>query len=181
MSAGAIDELMQNWATRPGASNPPFTNHTDLYNTINATEIGHVLLYIQLANPDFKSEMDFAPKRVFVGKQREYNDFMSGNWAWKQADIIVEDPTTHGSMFVPIILVTLIGFLTIPKTDRENQDSTEFRTFRRNLFHGSLLQSLKPGMTVPEVTLFADGHYRRAIHRLSPYIADYPEQMYGTL
>ena len=52
--------------------------------------------------------------------------------------------------------VSLIGFLAIPKStclwffspphfinsmlpaNRENQDSAEFRTFRRNLFHGSL-------------------------------------------
>ncbi|KAJ6615330.1 hypothetical protein B0H10DRAFT_1916032 [Mycena sp. CBHHK59/15] len=252
MSAGAIDELMQNWAARPGAPDPPFADHEDLYNTIDATEIGHVpwesftvrynrpiepgdttpwktqeyiihfrdprqVLQQQLANPDFKSEMDFAPKQVFVDGQRQYEDFMSGNWAWKQAEIIVEDPATHGSTFVPVILgsdkttvsvatgqneyyplymsnglvhngvrrahrnaVTLIGFLAIPKTDRENQDSIEFRTFRRNLFHGSLrhiLQSLKPGMTTPEVALFADGHYRRVIYGLGPYIADYPEQV----
>ncbi|KAJ6608067.1 hypothetical protein B0H10DRAFT_2303797 [Mycena sp. CBHHK59/15] len=252
MSAGAIDELMQNWAARPGAPDPPFADHEDLYNTIDATEIGHVPLesftvrynrpiepgdttpwktqeYIihfrnprqvlqqQLANPDFKSEMDFAPKQVFVDGQRQYEDFMSGNWAWKQAEIIVEDPATHGSTFVPVILgsnkttvsvatgqneyyplymsnglvhngvrrahrnaVTLIGFLAIPKTDRENQDSIEFRTFRRNLFHGSLrhiLQSLKPGMTTPEVALFANGHYCRVIYGLGPYIADYPEQV----
>ncbi|KAJ6545870.1 hypothetical protein DFH09DRAFT_927614 [Mycena vulgaris] len=253
MSAGAIDELMQNWAARPeSAGDPPFADHEDLYNTIDATEIGHVpwesfsvrynqpiaagdvtpwktqdyivhfrdprkVLQQQLANPDFKSEMDFAPKQVFVDGIRDYEDFMSGNWAWRQADIIVEDPKTHGSTFVPVILgsdkttvsvatgqneyyplymsnglvyngvrrahrnaVTLIGFLAIPKTDRENQDSTEFRTFRRNLFHGSLrniLQSLKPGMTDPEVTLFADGHYRRVIYGLGPYIADYPEQV----
>ncbi|KAJ6621814.1 hypothetical protein B0H10DRAFT_2162891 [Mycena sp. CBHHK59/15] len=254
MSAGAIDELMQNWAARPkSVGNPPFADHQDLYNTIDATEIGHVpwesftvsynkplvlcdvtpwktqeyvvhfrdprkVLHQQLANPDFKGEMDFAPKQVFgAGNSREYQDFMSGNWAWRQADIIVEDPATHGSTFVPIILgsdkttvsvatgqneyyplymsnglvyngvrrahrnaVTLIGFLAIPKTDRENQDSTEFRTFRRNLFHGSLrhiLQSLKPGMTIPEVALFADGHYRRVIYGLGPYIADYPEQV----
>ncbi|KAJ6599646.1 hypothetical protein B0H10DRAFT_2322680 [Mycena sp. CBHHK59/15] len=254
MSAGAIDELMQNWAARPqSAGDPPFADHDDLYNTIDATEIGYVpwesftvaynkpivpgdvtpwktqkyvvhfrdprkVLHQQLANPDFKGEMDFAPKQVFgEGDSREYQDFMSGNWAWRQADIIVEDPATHGSTFVPVILgsdkttvsvatgqneyyplymsnglvhngvrrahrnaVTLIGFLAIPKTDCENQDSTEFRTFRRNLFHGSLahiLQSLKPGMTVPEVTLFADGHYRRAIYGLGPYIADYPEQV----
>ncbi|KAJ6570030.1 hypothetical protein B0H10DRAFT_2237990 [Mycena sp. CBHHK59/15] len=230
------------------AGDPPFADHEDLYNTIDATEIGHVpwesffvrynqpivpgdvipwktqdyivhfrdprkVLQQQLANPDFKLEMDFAPKQVFVDGSREYEDFMSGNWAWRQADIIVEDPATHGSTFVPIILgsdkttvsvatgqneyyplymsnglvyngvqrahrnaVTLIGFLAIPK----NQDSTEFRTFRRNLFHGSLrhiLQSLKPGMTVPEVTLFADRHYRRVIYGLGPYIADYPEQV----
>ncbi|KAJ6584206.1 hypothetical protein B0H10DRAFT_2234635 [Mycena sp. CBHHK59/15] len=254
MSAGAIDELMQNWASRPQSSgDPPFADHEDLYNTIDATEVGHVpwqsftitynkplapgdvtpwktqdyvvhfrdprlVLHQQLANPDFDGEMDFAPKQVFgEGDSREYQDFMSGNWAWRQADIIVEDPATHGSTFVPIILgsdkttvsvatgqndyyplymsnglvhngirrahrnaVTLIGFLAIPKTDRENQDSAEFRTFRRNLFHGSLrhiLKSLKPGMTVPEVAMFPDGHYRRVVYGLGPYIADYPEQV----
>ncbi|KAJ7110511.1 hypothetical protein C8R44DRAFT_833389 [Mycena epipterygia] len=253
MSAGDIDKLMQNWAARPeSAGDPPFADHADLYNTIDATEIGHVpwesfsvnynqpiapgdttpwkrqdfivhfrdprlVLQQQLANPDFKLEMDFAPKRVFVDGSREYEDFMSGNWAWAQADIIAEDPSTHGSTFVPVILgsdkttvsvatgqneyyplymsnglvhngvrrahrnaVTLIGFLAIPKTDRENKDSAEFRTFRRKLFHGSLrhiLQSLKPGMTTPEVTLFADGHYRRVVYGLGPYIADHPEQV----
>ncbi|KAJ7856211.1 hypothetical protein B0H14DRAFT_3643571, partial [Mycena olivaceomarginata] len=73
-----------------------------------------------------------------------------------------------------------IGFLAIPKTDRENQDTAEFRTFRRNLFHGSwrqILKSLRPGMTTPEVVKFADGHYRRAIYGLGLYIADYPEQV----
>ncbi|KAJ7778850.1 hypothetical protein DFH07DRAFT_1033789 [Mycena maculata] len=254
MSAGAIDELMQNWAARPeSAEAPPFADHEDLYNTIDATDIGHVpwesfevtyykpippgdttpwktqayavhfrdprkILQNQLANPDFKVEMDFAPKQVFAEDgTREYQDFMSGNWAWRQADIICKDPTTRGSTFVPVILgsdkttvsvatgqndyyplymsnglvhnnvrrahrnaVSLIGFLAIPKTDRENQDSVEFRTFRRNLFHGSLhhiLESLRPAMTVPEVTLFADGHYRRVIYGLGPYIADYPEQV----
>ncbi|EGO01381.1 hypothetical protein SERLA73DRAFT_50961, partial [Serpula lacrymans var. lacrymans S7.3] len=29
---------------------------------------------------------------------------MSGSWAWKQADKIAEDPQTHGSMLVPVIL-----------------------------------------------------------------------------
>ncbi|KAJ6522564.1 hypothetical protein B0H19DRAFT_1215129 [Mycena capillaripes] len=247
MSAGAIDELMQNWVSRPeAAGHPPFADHEDLYNTIDATEIGQVpwelfsvqynnpimpgnvtpwktqeyvvhfrdprkVLQQQLANPDFKYEMDLVPKQVFVDGSCHYEDFMSGNWAWRQADIIVKDPATHGSTFVPIILdsdkttvsvatgqneyyplymsnglvyngvrrahrnaVTLIGFLAVPKTDRENQDSTEFRTFRRNLFHGSfrhILPSLKPGMTTPEVTLFADGHYRRVIYGL------YPEQV----
>ncbi|KAJ6609225.1 hypothetical protein B0H10DRAFT_2298332 [Mycena sp. CBHHK59/15] len=254
MPAGAIDELMQNWAARPeSAGDPPFADHDDLYNTIDATEVGHVpwqsfdvtynqpipagdttpwktkpytvhfrdpreVVKNQLANPDFKSEMDLAPKQVFAADgTREYEDFMSGNWAWRQADLIAEDPATHGATYVPLIFgsdkttvsvatgqneyypfymsnglihnnvrrahrngVTLIGFLSIAKTDRENADSAEFRTFRRNLFHGSLcyiLQSLLPAMTVPEVTLFADGHYRRVIYGLGPYIADYPEQV----
>ncbi|KAF9780982.1 hypothetical protein BJ322DRAFT_1112371 [Thelephora terrestris] len=29
---------------------------------------------------------------------------MSGNWAWEQCDQIATDATTHGSMFIPIIL-----------------------------------------------------------------------------
>ncbi|KAF7370237.1 hypothetical protein MSAN_00654500 [Mycena sanguinolenta] len=182
---------------------------------------------------NYKSEMDFVPKQVLVDGQCQYEDFMSGNWAWWQADIIVEDPATHRSTFVPVILssnkttvsvatgqneyyplymsnglvhngvrrahcnaVSLIGFLATPKSltslllgrsvlilypaDREHKDSNEFRTFHHNLFHGSLryiLQSLKPGTTAPEVTLFGDGHYHHVIYGLGPYIADYPEQV----
>lgn len=94
--------------------------------------------------------------------------------------------------------VSLIGFLAIPKSechinivvlsikllncdpaDREFKDDPQFRKFRRQLFHSSLshiLQPLKPGMTVPEVTRCPDGHFRRVIYGLGPYIADYPEQ-----
>lgn len=32
-------------------------------------------------------------------------------------------------------------------------------------------------MTTPEVTRCPDGHYRRVIYGLGPYIADYPEQV----
>ena len=63
--------------------------------------------------------------------------------------------------------------------DKQFQDSLEFRRFRRQLFHSSLariLSSLKPWMTKPRVTLCSDGHFRRVIYGLGPYIADYPEQ-----
>ncbi|KAG6809100.1 hypothetical protein H0H92_001623 [Tricholoma furcatifolium] len=76
--------------------------------------------------------------------------------------------------------VTLLAFLAIPKTDREHNDSDEFRRFRRNLFHGSIreiLRSLLPGMSAPEVVRYPDGHLRRTIWGLGPYIADYPEQV----
>ncbi|GLB37949.1 hypothetical protein LshimejAT787_0410000 [Lyophyllum shimeji] len=46
--------------------------------------------------------------------------------------------------------LSLIGFLAIPKADRKHQNSVEFRTFRRQLFHSSLARifnSLKPWMT----------------------------------
>jgi len=31
-------------------------------------------------------------------------------------------------------------------------------------------------MSVPEVVRFGDGHFRRVVYSLGPYIADYPEQ-----
>lgn len=45
------------------------------------------VLRSQLGNPDFKGEMDYAPKRVYSADddERQYCDFMSGNWAWKKA------------------------------------------------------------------------------------------------
>ena len=61
----------------------------------------------------------------------------------------------------------------------ETRDDVLFRKFRRQLIHSSLakiLESLKPGMTTPEIVRFPDGHFRRVIFGLGPYIADYPEQ-----
>lgn len=44
------------------------------------------ILSEQLSNPGFANDMDYAPKRVYgENNQRRYQDFMSGNWAWKQA------------------------------------------------------------------------------------------------
>ena len=44
------------------------------------------VLHMQLANPDFKSEMDFTPKQVYnQDDKRTYKNLMSGNWAWHQA------------------------------------------------------------------------------------------------
>ncbi|KAF7301047.1 hypothetical protein MIND_00668600 [Mycena indigotica] len=57
----------------------------------------------QLANPEFRDELDWAPKRVFKNDKRQFTDLMSGNWAWRQADIIAKDEKTHGAMFVPIV------------------------------------------------------------------------------
>ncbi|PSS35368.1 hypothetical protein PHLCEN_2v1705, partial [Hermanssonia centrifuga] len=170
-----------------------------------------------LANPDYHAEVDIAPFREFdTNGERRFEDFMSGDWSWQQADLIAQDPNTHGAMFVPWIMgsdkttvsvatgqneyyplygsignvrngvrrahrdaLVLVGFLAIPKTDKKHAGDAKFRKFRRQLFHTSLskiLQSLKPGMSTPEVALCSDGHYRRVIYGLGPYIADYPEQ-----
>ncbi|TFK79473.1 hypothetical protein K466DRAFT_505488 [Polyporus arcularius HHB13444] len=74
-----------------------------------------------------------------------------------------------------------IGFLAIPKGDRDVEDSEEFRVFKKQLYHHAIafiLSPLRPGMTTPEVVVCPDGHYRRAIFELGPFIADYPEQVY---
>jgi hypothetical protein len=58
-----------------------------------------------LSNPGFNNEFDCAPLQEHdTDGNHRFQNFMSGNWCWKQADIIAEDPITHGSMFVPIIL-----------------------------------------------------------------------------
>ena len=66
------------------------------------------------------------------------------------------------------------------KADKEEEDSKEFRTFRRQVFHASLnriLQSFKPYMEKPDIVRYTDGYFRRTIYGLGPYIADYPEQV----
>jgi hypothetical protein len=45
-----------------------------------------LILHMMLANPDFKSGMDFSPYRAFDGDGvRRYQHMMSGDWAWNQA------------------------------------------------------------------------------------------------
>jgi len=96
--------------------------------------------------------------------------------------------------------VTILAFLAIPKSesfwccttlkkstlicmniaDGAHQNDPVFRHFRCQLFHSSIaavLDSLKPHMTTPVVTLCPDGHFRHVIYGLGPYIADYPEQV----
>ena len=96
--------------------------------------------------------------------------------------------------------LVLVGFLSIPKVrlfsfcgclrsvisdlfssaDKAQAGSVEFRQFRRKLFHVSLslmLESLRAGEKKPQVFRCPDGHYRRVIWGIGPYIADYPEQV----
>ncbi|KAF8121859.1 hypothetical protein EV363DRAFT_1183993 [Boletus edulis] len=261
MSGQKIDTLLHLWGVSLAVHGdaPPFANHQDLYETIDATSLGdvpwtshsvsyigdrtydpapwmdasyefhirdpHKLVQNILKNPDFKNEIDYAPYREWEecsdgAYSRRWHDLMSADWAWNQADIIAQDPATHGSAFVPIILgsdkttvsvgtgqndyhpiylsvgnvhnnvrrahrnaLVLLGFLAIPKTRKKHTNDARFRTFKKQLFHFSLskiLETLKPGMTVPEVTMCADGHYRKVVYGLGPYrpyIADYEEQV----
>ncbi|KAF8256393.1 hypothetical protein EI94DRAFT_1648683, partial [Lactarius quietus] len=63
------------------------------------------LIHNLLANWDFNGEFDYILFREFDNQKRQcWRDFMSGDWAWKEADYIAQDPNTHGAMLVPLIL-----------------------------------------------------------------------------
>ncbi|KAH9910467.1 uncharacterized protein BXZ73DRAFT_108958 [Epithele typhae] len=75
-----------------------------------------------------------------------------------------------------------VAFLPIPKALHEWEDDEEFRLFKKKLYHACLaavLEPLRPGMEAPgHVLRCPDGHFRRAIFQVGPFIADYPEQVY---
>ncbi|KAI5996525.1 hypothetical protein F5J12DRAFT_907094 [Pisolithus orientalis] len=59
-----------------------------------------------LSQPDFSRDMDYQLFWEYESAtdKRQWEDFMSGDWVWTQADIISHDSTMHGSTFIPIIL-----------------------------------------------------------------------------
>ena len=63
------------------------------------------LVHNILANQDFDGEFDYMPFWEYDAKKsRCWRDFMSSDWAWKEANLITNDPDTHGTLLVPIIL-----------------------------------------------------------------------------
>ena len=65
--------------------------------------------------------------------------------------------------------------------ERGEEDTEEFRIFKKQLYHAALahiLSPLRPGMLNPHIVKCPDGFHRRAIFQLGPFIADYPEQVY---
>ncbi|KAG2114059.1 hypothetical protein BD769DRAFT_1673487 [Suillus cothurnatus] len=65
-----------------------------------------VVAHNMLANTTYKGEIDYVPFQEYdsLDETCRWKDFMSGDWAWQQADELLKDLNTHGSMFVPIIL-----------------------------------------------------------------------------
>ncbi|KAN0093226.1 hypothetical protein V8E55_004010 [Tylopilus felleus] len=129
MSAGNIDRLFELWGDPTAGGKPPFADHKEMYQTIDATLLGDVpwdsiklkysgdrldgavppwmdQTYEFWYRPAYALVFDYVPYRDFLAdsNQRRYENLMSGDWAWRQADKIAEDPSTIGSTFVPIIL-----------------------------------------------------------------------------
>ncbi|KAH9952829.1 hypothetical protein BJV74DRAFT_929895 [Russula compacta] len=81
----------------------------------------------------------------------------------------------HGNALLPV------AFLPIPKTTKKHRKTAKYQIFCRQMYHACLarvFEPLKAGMTTAEVVKCPDGHFRRAIYGLGPYIADYPEQVW---
>lgn len=122
MSGGNINMLLNFWAVSllPHGEGPPFRNHIELYDTIDATTLGdtpwqsfklhytgqcpdgpvpswmkadydiwyrdpRMLIHNLISNPDFEGEFHYTPFHEYVDGKHRFQDFMSGDWAWKQA------------------------------------------------------------------------------------------------
>ncbi|KAF8140679.1 hypothetical protein K438DRAFT_1995789 [Mycena galopus ATCC 62051] len=177
------------------------------------------VLHHQLETASFKGDIDMVPYRQFnhTGK-RVWSNLMSGDWAWKQADILAEDPNNLGCSFVPVVAgsdkttvsvatghqeyhpvyaspgnltgparrahgngLLPVAFLAIPKTSKKHRSKPAYQKFCRQMYHTSLAliyQPLRPFMETPDIVRCPDGHLRRVIYGIGPYIADYPEQVW---
>jgi hypothetical protein len=100
---------------------------------------------------------------------------------------------SHGSGVLPV------AFLPIPKglllyssfvvtsqvfhlaASKRQRKKVAFKTFQRQLYHTCLeviFGPLKPYTEKPKIIRCPDGHFRRAIFSIGPFIADYPEQVW---
>ena len=66
----------------PNGESPPWTTADyDIW-----FHDAHLLIQEMISNPDFAGEFDFAPYQEYsTDGQHWFKDFMSGDWAWKQA------------------------------------------------------------------------------------------------
>ncbi|KAF9489508.1 hypothetical protein BDN71DRAFT_1435331 [Pleurotus eryngii] len=114
MSGGNLNKLSEILAALYPGQETPFKNHNDIlsYNgninlestppswmTVTYKVWYHNPLAVmekQLANSDFCGEIDHMPKL--------YTDFMSGNWAWHEANKIAKDEACDSAMLVPVVL-----------------------------------------------------------------------------
>ena len=69
----------------------------------------------------------------------------------------------------------------IHTASKKHQNKPMFQKFCQQLYHVCLalvFRLLKDGMTTPEIVRCSNGHFRRVVFGLGPYIASYPEQVW---
>ncbi|KAF8259888.1 hypothetical protein EI94DRAFT_1773823 [Lactarius quietus] len=164
----------------------------------------------QLALKEFDSQFEYALYKEYDHNgTRVYSNLMSGNWAFREADMISQDKEQHGSMLIPIITGSDKTTVSVTTGHQEyhpvyaslsNITNTAHcghgngvvpvaflpipkRIFCHQLYHRCLelvFVPLKPYMTKLRVMKCPDGHFRCMIFSLGLYIADYLEQVWLT-
>ncbi|KAF9648905.1 hypothetical protein BDM02DRAFT_3235661, partial [Thelephora ganbajun] len=130
LSKKKVNCLLELWAAMliPHGVPPPTHNHTDLLQQVDSIPLGNVpweCFCLSYNRPPPKTNCppkwkftkyevwfcnpcevikDILSNTEFNGSQCWYCNMMSGDWAWQQSDMISSDPSTYGSMLVPIIL-----------------------------------------------------------------------------
>ncbi|KAG2068111.1 hypothetical protein BDR04DRAFT_1129339 [Suillus decipiens] len=166
------------------------------------------MAYNIIANPNYKDEIDYVPyhfmSRDWTWKQADtiLQDPETHRSALVPVKTVLNSDKTTVSVgtgnneYYPLYTsisnvhntvqhthhdaLVIIGFLTIPKTDKSHSKDDAFRIFCHQLFHSSLstiLSTLRPVMTTYEVVHCGDGHFWHIIYSLGPYIVDYEEQL----
>ncbi|KAG2368006.1 hypothetical protein BDR07DRAFT_1448544 [Suillus spraguei] len=101
-----------------------------------------------LTNSNFDGEIKFLPYHDYTTDNKWYwKNLMSGDWAWKQADLIAQNLKTHGSTFVPLIIGS-----------------------------NKTIVSVATGHMEYHLLYLSIGNIFN-ICNIGPYIADYPEQV----
>ncbi|KAH9996976.1 hypothetical protein BJV74DRAFT_794985 [Russula compacta] len=156
-SAPLIDKALDLWAATvmEFGGNAPWSNTMELYATIDTIQQGDSPWKDEIANNESTHGAMFVP--VITGSDKTTVSIATGHQEYHPVYMSPGNLTNiaqraHGNALLPI------AFLPIPKTQ--------------------VFQLLKAGMTTPEVVRCPDGHFRRAIYGLGPYIADYPKQVW---
>ncbi|KIM59004.1 hypothetical protein SCLCIDRAFT_27590 [Scleroderma citrinum Foug A] len=133
-----------------------------------------VVLEHQLANPDFKGEIDYAAKVVIdEDGHREVCNLMSGQWAFEQSDMIAKDADTHGAMFVPVVLgsdkttVLLTGVVQgwCPRCTARNNNLDGGGGHRSRELTEALLDVLDPQTLLNDYGI---------VHNIVPFTSNFP-------
>ncbi|KIL00125.1 hypothetical protein PAXRUDRAFT_8417 [Paxillus rubicundulus Ve08.2h10] len=152
--------LQYNGECPPGPA-PPWMNETCEFWFHNACSVVENML----ANTEFDGEIDYVPYQDFLEQDetRRYENFMSGDWAWQQADDITKDVETHGATFMPIILGSNKTMVLVATGQNDYWpvylSIGNVHNNVRRAHRGAV--ALLPFLATPK----------------GPYIADYPEQV----
>ncbi|KAJ7138132.1 hypothetical protein C8R44DRAFT_828463 [Mycena epipterygia] len=100
-----INKALDMWAATalPFKGTAPWANVAELYAAIDKIQQGD-MPWRTYKIPGFKGLVDMIPYEQFNhSSHRVWSNLMSGDWAWKQADLIAVDADNHGRAFIPII------------------------------------------------------------------------------